>query len=342
MLDVAAAVIRRDDDAVLISLRRPDQHQGGLWEFPGGKLRADEAPLLALARELEEELDIRIEPDLCTPLVQIEHDYPDRRVRLHVSEVFAWTGEPRGCEGQRIAWVAPAELPALRFPEANLRILRAALLPRICLVTPEPVPGRDAEFLRALSGCVASGVRLVQLRMRARPVEMLAPLIEDAVAVCHAAGARVLLNLAVEAQEGDALATRRRACVRFRADGFHLPSSILHRPRGAALLAGAGMLVSAACHNLSELRAAEALGVDFAFLGTVLPSATHPGVAGLGWSEAGELVRRSRLPLFALGGQHAGTVAPALSAGFHGIAAIRGFWDEATEIPDARLRPRPA
>jgi 8-oxo-dGTP diphosphatase len=338
-LEVAAAVIRRDDDAVLIALRRPDQHQGGLWEFPGGKLRANEAPLPALARELEEELDIRIELDHCRPLARIDHDYPDRRVRLHVSEVFAWTGEPRGCEGQRIAWVAPGELAAYRFPDANLRILQATLLPRICLVTPEPLPGGDAEFLRGLRGCLAAGMRLVQLRMRARPSETRVQLVEDAVAVCHSAGARVLLNLAGDDQD-DAVSTRSRACSRFNADGFHLPSSFLQKLPRTPLSRDRDLLVSAACHNPSELRAAEVLGVDFAFLGTVLPSASHPGVAGLGWTGAGALAQNCGLPLFALGGQHAGTVAPALAAGFHGIAAIRGFWDEETGIPDARLRPR--
>ena len=338
-LEVAAAVIRRDDDAVLISLRRPDQHQGGLWEFPGGKLRANEEPLQALARELEEELDIRIEPGRCRPLVRLEHVYPDRRVRLHVSEVFAWAGQPRGCEGQRIAWVPPAELSAYRFPEANLRILQAALLPRVCLVTPEPMPGQETKFLRALGHSLDAGVRLVQLRMRAKPLETFAGLIEDAVAICHGAGGRVLLNLAFEDGVEDALESRRGACSRFGADGFHLPASILRSAPRAPLMRDAGMLVSAACHDTTELQVAEALGVDFAFLGTVLPSASHPGISGLGWRAAGDLARLSRLPLFALGGQHAGTVQPALAAGFHGVAAIRGFWGEGTRIPEPRLRP---
>ena len=338
-LEVAAAVIRRHDDAVLIALRRPDQHQGGLWEFPGGKLRAHEAPLAALTRELEEELDIRIEPARCQPLVRVEHVYPERRVRLHVSEVFAWAGEPRGCEGQRIAWVTPAELPSYRFPDANLRILQTALLPRICLVTPEPTPGNDPDFLRRLGISLQAGVRLVQLRIRSRQGPALTALVEDAVALCHAAGARVLLNLTIEDTGPGALEARRHACARFKADGFHLPSAILQKLPLANVPRNPEFLVSAACHDISELRAAEVLGVDFVFLGTVLPSASHPGVAGLGWTGAGALAQQSRLPVFALGGQHAGTVAPALAAGFHGIAAIRGFWDAGSRIPDSRLRP---
>ena len=339
-VEVVAAVIRRHDDAILIALRRPDQHQGNLWEFPGGKLRPREASLTALARELEEELGIRIESAQCRPLVRLEHAYPDKHIRLDVSEVFAWTGEARGREGQRIAWVWPAELAGHPFPEANLRIVQAALLPRVCLITPEPEAGREPQFLRALAHGLAAGIRLVQLRIRSRPLETLTALVTDAVALCHGAGARVLLN--VGAVAADSLDARWNLCALSKADGIHLPSSLLHQDAFDASLRPAGKWVSAACHDVLELRAAESAGVDFVFLGTVLPSASHPGSAGLGWARAAELAGSSRLPVFALGGQHAGTVNAALEAGFHGIAAIRGFWDEVSTIPDARLRPSPA
>ena len=114
---VAAAVIRGADGRVLIARRPDDKHQGGLWEFPGGKVEEGEVVQAALSRELEEELGIRV--SAARPLIQVHHDYPDKHVLLDVWEVSAFTGEPHGAEGQPLAWVAPRDLGQYEFPEAN-------------------------------------------------------------------------------------------------------------------------------------------------------------------------------------------------------------------------------
>lgn len=342
-LRVAAAVIRRADGAVLLSLRRPGQHQGGRWEFPGGKLRPGESPLAALQRELDEELDIRIEPTAVRPLIEVHHAYPELSVHLAVSEVFGFRGEPRGREGQRIGWFSPAEIRTLDFPAANQPILAATLLPRVCLVTPEMRPDGEAEFLTALRHALTQGIRLVQLRLNKTRTDLAScrvpALIAEVLAACQAGGAQLVLNLDWSARDVEAVRARAAMVEQLGADGFHLPSRVLRELPAARLVRPSGMLISAACHSHSELVHAEALGVDFAFLGNVLETASHPGRVGLGWSAAEQLVRGSRLPLFALGGQDAATVPLALAAGFHGIAAIRGLWGEKVIIPDARLRP---
>ena len=97
-IHVAAAVIRCVDGQILLAKRPEDKHQGGLWEFPGGKVEASETVQAALSRELEEELGIR--PSAARPLIQVRHDYPDKQVLLDVWEVSAFTGEPHGAEGQ--------------------------------------------------------------------------------------------------------------------------------------------------------------------------------------------------------------------------------------------------
>ncbi|PTT03442.1 NUDIX domain-containing protein, partial [Pseudomonas sp. HMWF006] len=79
---VAAAVIRDDSGKVLIARRADTQHQGGLWEFPGGKVEADESVETALARELHEELGIVV--GAARPLIKVHHDYPDKQVLLDV------------------------------------------------------------------------------------------------------------------------------------------------------------------------------------------------------------------------------------------------------------------
>eukprot|EP01137_Pigoraptor_chileana_P016793 Opistho-2@73895 len=95
---VAAAVIRDDSGKILIARRADTQHQGGLWEFPGGKVEADESVECALARELQEELGIVV--GAARPLIKVRHDYPDKQVLLDVWEVSSFSGEPHGAEGQ--------------------------------------------------------------------------------------------------------------------------------------------------------------------------------------------------------------------------------------------------
>ncbi|MCP5159042.1 MAG: 8-oxo-dGTP diphosphatase MutT [Gammaproteobacteria bacterium] len=123
---VAVGVLIDASGAILIT-RRPDHvHQGGLWEFPGGKVEDREPVAAALNRELHEELGITVQA--AEPWLQVWHDYPDQRVLLDVWRVMAWQEEPRGQEGQPLAWALPAELETFAFPAADEPII-AALAP---------------------------------------------------------------------------------------------------------------------------------------------------------------------------------------------------------------------
>lgn len=159
-LHVMAAVIRRADGCVLIAKRPDAAHQGGLWEFPGGKLEAGEPRFDGLARELFEELGIQVTD--AWPLIDIHHDYPDKCIRLDVWSVSAFGGVAHGAEGQQVRWVAPQDLGQYAFPAANRAIVAAATLPRRYLITPD---NTDAERLLAgLNIARGLGVRMVQLR----------------------------------------------------------------------------------------------------------------------------------------------------------------------------------
>jgi 8-oxo-dGTP diphosphatase len=120
---VAVGVIRNARGEVLVARRHDHLHQGGLWEFPGGKIHAGESSHEALCRELVEELDIRVET--AAPLIDIEHHYPDKSVRLEVWSVGAFHGTPRGLQGQPLAWLSPAALDPAQFPAANAAIIEA-------------------------------------------------------------------------------------------------------------------------------------------------------------------------------------------------------------------------
>ena len=120
---VAVGVILDPGQNILITRRAVDTHQGGLWEFPGGKVEAGESLAEALARELREELGIEI--GRCTPLLEVRHDYGDKTVLLDVHVVWEFTGEARGLEEQPLVWVAPQALTHYAFPAANVPIVEA-------------------------------------------------------------------------------------------------------------------------------------------------------------------------------------------------------------------------
>ncbi|BEU04714.1 hypothetical protein OAG1_35140 [Agarivorans sp. OAG1] len=128
VVNVAVGVIVKGEE-ILLSLRNLQQHQGGKWEFPGGKVEAGESTVDALARELQEELLINIDKTSCKPLIRVEHDYGDKMVCLDVYTLTRFEGEPQGAEQQEIRWVSRTELANLAFPDANAPILAQILKP---------------------------------------------------------------------------------------------------------------------------------------------------------------------------------------------------------------------
>lgn len=119
---VAVGVILANGQ-VFLTKRALDVHQGGKWEFPGGKVEKNETIGEALHRELQEE--VAIDTLSCTPLITIEHDYGDKKVKLDVFVVDNFQGEPSAQEGQEEAWFEVSELNELDFPEANKAIVEA-------------------------------------------------------------------------------------------------------------------------------------------------------------------------------------------------------------------------
>lgn len=120
-IHVAVGVILDSSGRVLLARRPARAHQGGLWEFPGGKVDNGESVLAALARELSEELGIQVEAS--KPLMTLSHDYGDKQVVLDIHTVTKWLGEARGLEGQPLAWVMPHALNDYAFPAANTPIV---------------------------------------------------------------------------------------------------------------------------------------------------------------------------------------------------------------------------
>lgn len=120
---VAAAILSGCEQKLFIAKRARQAHQGGLWEFPGGKKEHGETAEQALSRELEEEIGIKIKAIF--PLIKLEHNYGDKLVELDVFVVKDFCGEPRGVEGQLTKWINITDIDNYAFPEANLAIIRA-------------------------------------------------------------------------------------------------------------------------------------------------------------------------------------------------------------------------
>jgi 8-oxo-dGTP diphosphatase len=157
---------------------------------------------------------------------------------------------------------------------------------------------------------VAGGLRLLQLREKAWPVERVHRLAKRLLPIARDAGARVLLN-------GDAVLARSLGCA-----GVHWPAATLL----AATVRPRGMLCAASCHDAAELARAAALELDFAVLGPVASTPSHPDAKPLGWRRVGELLRASPLPVYALGGLERGDLDTAIAHGAHGIALRRAAW----------------
>jgi 8-oxo-dGTP diphosphatase len=314
---VAVGLIQRSEDGHVLLAQRPlDRPHGGCWEFPGGKVEPGEAIAEALRRELREEIGIEVLE--AQPWRRICWTYPKGAVRLEVWRVQRWQGEARGMEGQRIAWESVARLPELPFPAANRGIVNALRLPDQLLVTPEPPSPQDRaaveRWLVRLDTSLEAGVRMLQFRARVllgQP-EFWREIGRRVVARAHAHGARVLANAPAE------------EALRIGADGVHLSARALMQLHERPLPSDAW--VSAACHDASELARAVACNIDFALLGPVEATPTHPGVEGMGWARAGELTGGTALPVFLIGGMEPGKLNQASAIGAQGIAAIRGLW----------------
>ena len=117
---VAVGVIV-SNGACFLTKRLEHAHQGGKWEFPGGKVEQGESVAQALHRELQEEIAIDVLS--CSPLTKISHDYGDKQVLLEVFIVDNFQGEPTAQEGQQQKWFSVSELGELDFPAANVAIV---------------------------------------------------------------------------------------------------------------------------------------------------------------------------------------------------------------------------
>ncbi len=305
MIEVAAAVLERPDGSFLLAQRPAGKVYAGWWEFPGGKVEAGEPAERALARELHEELGI----DAVTafPWITREHVYAHGHVRLNFFRVTEWRGEPHPRERQAFVWQrldVPTVEPML---PANAPVLAALALPlEYAISNAERLGVR--ESLQIMERRLQRGLRLIQVRDKSLADRE--GFVLEAAGLARRYGARVLVN------GGPDLA-----------DGIHFTAAQLRqlkdRPKDG--------LAAASCHTREELARAMQLDLDFAILGPVKATATHPGATLLGWDGFAALARGASIPVYAIGGLRPSDLPAARRAGAHGLAMISGAWAQAPQ-----------
>ena len=311
VVEVAAAILLREIDGnteFLLAQRPRGKVYSGYWEFPGGKVEPGESLRQALLRELQEELGIKI--DRAWPWLSCEFTYPHARVRLKFFRVTSWHGEILPIEHSGFVWMKIGDsAPVSPVLPANGPILRALELPATYALTNATENGIDNELARR-DRALNNGLRLIQIRDKALPdvdrrnfatsVMQLARRFNDTI---------VLVN------DDESLASE------IGAHGLHISSDrlsqISQRPPFE--------WVAASCHNAAELSLATALNLDFAVLSPVLPTASHTQTQSIGWERFANLIERSSLPIFALGGMKPEMLELARQKGAHGLAMMRGW-----------------
>ncbi len=308
LIHVAVAVIKNKKNQYLIAKRLKHVHQGGQWEFPGGKVEIGETTLGALTRELQEEVAIQLQT--ARPFIQVKHHYEDRSVLLDVWLVTEFSGQAEGCEGQSIAWQPIDALIPEKFPQANWPIMKAIRLPNCYMITQETED--ITQLLNTLEANFQKGIRLVQLRIKTMSSTKYRVLANQVLALAQTYQANILTNSDNPRPFDEALFS-----------GVHLSHQSLwtlaHRPLPHH------QWVAASCHSAKDLVRACQIGVDFAVLSPVLKTASHPTAVPLGWGKFTSLVKNTSLPIYALGGLQTDQLTTAYRHGAQGIAGISTF-----------------
>ncbi len=313
-IPIVVGLVRGAARKILISKRKVGALEGGLWEFPGGKIEDGEPPLQALARELEEEVGVL--PSVAVPTLSYTYSHKCYDLKFFVYDVPKWSGTVNPREEQEILWASDYELENYDMPMPNKPLKIATILPRYSLVTASFV-GDEEAYLRRIELCLMGGVRLIQFRPQVSDKILLSRLAQRVSILCKKFNALVMLNIAMVADQFQEL-------VQY-FDGVHFPSqellTLTKRPVPSSIL------ISASCHNQVEILRAQEIGLDFVYLSPVLPPISHLVSTHLGWKKSADLVRDASLPVYALGGMKPSNISTACSIGLHGISMVSGLWD---------------
>ncbi len=297
---VVAILYAKNNTQILITKRRKNQFMPNYWELPGGKIETGEDEEDALARELQEELGIKT---LRISLKHVmTHHYKDKTVNLSIYNVESYKGNVTGTEGQDVRWCNLQNLSNYKLLPTMRIIINRIRLPEYYWITPDE---RDPELL--LQKCqnhLITGAKIIQLRSKDLIEHSYIGKIHN---LCQSYEARLILNVPNK--------TFKEPC-----DGWHLTSEELlkYSKRPCAN----NKLLGASAHNIKEAKYAETISVDYISLAPIEETPSHPNATPLGWEVAKDIVSKSNLPVYLLGGMGRDSLGRALKIRAQGIAGI--------------------
>jgi len=310
VVDVAVAVIEAPGKRYLLAQRPSGKPMAGYWEFPGGKLEPGETPRAALAREIDEELGLKVL--VANPWVTMAFVYPHAHVRLHFMRVPRWQGHPVGREQQTFRFECIEQLLVEPWLPAALPLKRWLKIGSLYAISDAHRVGLAAFVERFERAARQRGAFWMVLREPDLSPADFDHLYHLLVPRARAAGVKLLVS------------SRHPERYWQGADGVHLTCQDLHRIDKRPVF----NWVFASCHDANDLVRAAQLGLDAAMLGQVKKTASHAQAVPLGWAGFARAIHETPLPVFALGGLDfdESTLFKAQSLGAQGVAAMRAAW----------------
>lgn len=297
-VEVVLAVIMNKNYQLLVTKRQKSKFMPDYWELPGGKVEQNETKLKALVRELKEEIDINLSD--ANLIHQMEHEYSKYKVKLWIYKVNDFDGYVKNAEGQELLWSSIKDLNNLSLLPTMRAIVNKITMPDKYWIT----PAIDNISLLTELAIRVNKVKMVQLRNKNYIDDLF---LSNFYKICKQSNITLILNNNNKTFAEDC-------------DGWHLTAKELfcftQRP------CAKNKILGVSTHCVEEIEKAYSIDADYISISPINETSSHLEFNAIGWDMAEQLVKKSNLPAYLLGGMSVKDIDRALFIGAQGIAGI--------------------